>query len=65
MKGEDTMELKGKDLVNYGLLEGYAENELKWDPENVLVHQWIDEIRMESPDAWSKAKEKYDIYKFW
>lgn len=59
------MELKGKDLTNFGLLEGYAENELKIDPENVFVHQWVDEIRKESPDAWTVAKEKYDVYKFW
>lgn len=59
------MELKGKDLMNFGLLKGYAENELKREPENSLVHQWIDEIRRESPDAWTAAQEEYDLYKFW
>ena len=59
------MKLKGKDLINFGLLEGYAEYELKRDPKNSLVHRWVDEIRRESPDAWPVTKEKYDLYKFW
>lgn len=29
------MKLKGKDLINFGLLEGYAEYELKRDPKKL------------------------------
>lgn len=59
------MELKGRDLLNYGLLRDYAKYDLERDSENSNVHKWVEEIRRESPDAWEKAKEEYDIYKYW
>lgn len=42
------MELSGKDLFNYGLLREYAKYELERDPENALVHKWVDKIRKET-----------------
>lgn len=49
----------------YGLLEGYANNELKTNPQNTLVRQWVNEIRKESPEAWNAAVKDFEIYRDW
>ena len=58
------MELRGKDLFCYQLLDGYGKNASKCDREDSIFNQWVEEIKRDALMDWNKAKEKYDIGKY-
>lgn len=65
IRGVIDMELEGKDLFCYQLLEGYGKNASKYSREDPILDQWIEEIKRDAPAAWNAAKEKYSVFENW